>query len=148
MMRINSIRSGIVIDHIPAGLGPDIFNLLELNKADYTVALIMNAQSDKMGQKDMIKIENQLNVDLSILGVFGEGLTINVIDEESIVHKVTLELPEQIHDILSCNNPRCISTVERNVEPSFTLVNPQDQIYRCDYCDHLYYVKEELHAHH
>lgn len=148
MMHINSIQRGIVIDHIPAGLGSRIFDLLELNEVEYTVALIMNAQSPKMGKKDMIKIENHLDVDLSILGIFGEGLTVNVIDEESIVHKVTVKLPEQIHDILSCNNPRCISTVERNVKPSFTLVNPQERIYRCDYCDHLYHVEEELYDHH
>lgn len=143
MLNINSIEKGIVIDHIKCGAGYTIFKLLELDKADYTVALIMNANSEKFGKKDMIKIENTLDIDLDILGVIDEGLTVNFIDNEKITKKLDINLPEHIDSVLKCSNPRCVSNSERNVVPSFSLVNSQERLYRCDYCDHFYNVEEE-----
>lgn len=143
MLNINSIERGIVIDHIKCGSGYRIFKLLNLDKADYTVALIMNVNSVKLGKKDMIKIENNLDIDLGILGVIDEGLTINLIDNEKIIKKVDIQLPEHIDDVLKCSNPRCVTNSERNVLPSFSLVNRESKLYKCDYCDHIYNIEEE-----
>lgn len=137
MLSINSIKRGIVIDHIHAGLGLKIFDYLGLRDADFTVALIMNAQSDRIGKKDIIKIENVLDIDLSALGFIDPEITINVIEDEKIVKKINLKLPEHVEGVLECNNPRCITSVERGMKQSFTLVNPETGTYRCDYCDHL-----------
>ena len=132
MLSINSIKRGIVIDHIHAGLGLKIFDYLGLRDADFTVALIMNAQSERIGKKDIIKIENVLDIDLSALGFIDPEITVNV-----IVKKINLKLPEHVEGVLECNNPRCITSVERGMKQSFTLVNPETGTYRCDYCDHL-----------
>ena len=142
MLNINSIRQGIVIDHIHTGKGYEIFKFLELDKADYTVALIMNANSKKFGKKDMIKIENVLDMDLSILGLLDDSLTVNIIEDEKIKEKVQIKLPEKVEDILSCNNPRCITSVERSIVQKFSLVDRNQKLYKCDYCDHLYNVKD------
>ena len=142
MLRINSITKGIVIDHITPGLGYEIFKLLELDKANYTVALIMNAQSKKRGRKDMIKIENVIDMDMSILGAIDENLTINIIENEEIIKKIQVNLPQHVENFIKCKNPRCISTSERNIVHKFSLVDRATNLYKCDYCDHLYNVEE------
>lgn len=137
MLNINSISNGIVIDHIKTGLGYEIFKLLELDKADYTVALIMNADSKKYGKKDMIKIENVIDVDLAILGLIDRTLTVNIIENEKIKEKLSMILPEKVEGFIKCKNPRCI-TCHENVQNKFILVNREKGIYRCNYCDNLY----------
>lgn len=142
MLSINSISKGIVIDHIRAGLGLKIFELLKLKKADYPVALIMNVPSNKMGRKDIIKIENKVDIDLNALRLLDEHITINIIENESIKEKRTLVLPEKITGLLKCNNPRCICSTERNIAHSLSLVDREKGLYKCDYCENLYDVSK------
>lgn len=142
MLRINSITKGIVIDHITPGLGYEIFKLLKLDRADYTVALIMNAQSKKHGRKDMIKIENVIDMDLDILGVLDDEITVNIIENEKIIKKISVSLPQHVENFIKCKNPRCVSTSERNIVHKFSLVDKKTHLYKCDYCDHLYNVEE------
>lgn len=138
MLSINSITKGIVIDHIKAGLGVKIFELLKLKQTDYTVALIMNVNSNKMGRKDIIKIENNIDIDLNVLRILDENITINIIEDEEIREKLTLTLPDKIVGLLKCTNPRCISNSERNMSQSLSLIDAQKALYKCDYCEHLY----------
>ena len=112
MLNINSISNGIVIDHIKPGLGYEIFKLLELDNADFTVALIMNADSKKYGKKDMIKIENVMDIDLAILGLIDKDLTVNIIENEKIKEKLSMILPEKVEGFIKCKNPRCITCHE------------------------------------
>ena len=142
MLNINSISNGIVIDHISPGNGYEIFRMLDLDKADYTVALIMNAKSNKYGKKDMIKVENVIDIDLTALGVIDSNITINIIEDEKITKKINLSLPTVVEGVLVCNNPRCVSTSERNIVHRFSLVDPEKRLYKCDYCDHLYNVED------
>ncbi|MFR1324585.1 MAG: aspartate carbamoyltransferase regulatory subunit [Ezakiella massiliensis] len=136
MLSINSIKKGIVIDHIHAGLGVKIFDYLGLRDADYTVALIMNAQSGKIGKKDIIKIENVIDLDLSALGFIDPEITVNIIEDEKIVDKINLSLPEKVVGVIQCKNPRCITSIERGIEHEFHLVDREKGIYKCTYCDH------------
>ncbi|MBA4365420.1 MAG: aspartate carbamoyltransferase regulatory subunit [Coprothermobacter sp.] len=143
MLTITSIRNGIVIDHIRAGLGIRMFYQLGLDKADYSVALIMNAASTRLGRKDIIKIENNVDFDVTMLALIDPNVTINVIEDEHIVRKVKPELPERVEDIIKCKNPRCITSVEKYVPHVFTLVNRELGQYRCQYCDEIYTVGQD-----
>lgn len=140
MLTINSIKNGIVIDHIKSGFGIKIFNYLGLDKADFTVALIMNAESKKCGKKDIIKIENEINIDFTVLGLICPNVTINIIENETIKKKLKLELPERVHEVIKCRNPRCITNTEHNISQSFYLVNKNKGEYRCEYCDEVHTV--------
>lgn len=142
MVTINSIKRGIVIDHIKAGLGVKIFNYLGLDRADFTVALIMNAPSDKIGKKDMIKIENEIDVDITALGLIDPNATINIIVNEEIEEKIKLRLPESVENIIKCKNPRCITTIEKYIPHIFYLVDEEQGKYRCKYCDEVYTLGE------
>ncbi|QUH29925.1 aspartate carbamoyltransferase regulatory subunit [Vallitalea guaymasensis] len=135
MLKINGIKKGIVIDHIKAGLGYKIFKELKLDEADCTTALIKNAPSSKLGKKDLIKIDNVIDLNLDILGLIDPGLTITIIDDENIVDKIKLSIPEKVVGILKCNNPRCVTTIEKNEDITFTLVDPEKKEYKCEYCD-------------
>lgn len=136
MLSITSIKKGIVIDHIKPGNGYVIFKLLQLQKVDYRVALIINASSKKFGKKDLIKIENEIDLDLKALGILDENLTINIIEDEKIVDKIHVTLPETFEGIFTCKNPRCITGSEREIVHRFRLVNREHKLYKCDYCDH------------
>ncbi len=138
MLSVNEIKNGIVIDHIKAGNGPKVFDWLGLNKAKFTCALIMNVQSDKAGKKDIIKIDNIINIDYSILGFFDPNITVNVIQDSQIVRKIKMELPSKVEGVIRCKNPRCITITENYVTPQFRLTNPEKKEYRCIYCDDLY----------
>lgn len=138
MLSVNEIKNGIVIDHIKAGNGPKVFDWLGLNKAKFTCALIMNVQSDKAGKKDIIKIDNIINIDYSILGFFDPNITVNVIQNSKIVRKITMELPEKVESVIHCKNPRCITTTENYVPQEFRLFDKATAKYRCVYCDALY----------
>ena len=135
MLKVNTIKKGIVIDHIEAGLGSKIYNYLGLDKVDYSVALIKNVHSRKMGKKDIIKIDNNMDIDFNVLGLISPSITINIVDDETIERKLKLELPEKVENIISCKNPRCITQVEKYVPQTFKLTNREKATYRCEYCD-------------
>ena len=126
-MRIDSIKNGIVIDHIAAGKAKEVYDALDLGKLDCQVAIIMNCRSNKMGKKDIIKIDNDFDVDLDVLGY--------IIKNGETVEKKKLQLPEKIINVAKCKNPRCITSVERDLDQVFYLANREKRIYRCYYCE-------------
>lgn len=138
MLNIDSIANGIVIDYIKVGYGFKIFNYLGLDKADYRVALIMNVPSKKYGKKDLIKIENVMDLDLTMLGFIDPNITIAIIEDEKIKEKINLSLPKRIENVIECKNPRCVTSIERNIVHKFVLVDEEKGIYKCEYCDHNY----------
>lgn len=142
MLNINSISKGIVIDHIKPGYGIIIFKYLKLDKADFTVALIMNAVSEKCGRKDIIKIENEIDIDLTMLGFIDANMTVNIIEDEEIKEKINLSLPERVEGIMECKNPRCITSNERAITHKFVLIDEKEGTYKCDYCDQIYSLEE------
>lgn len=134
MINIDSIKNGIVIDHIKPGNGFSIFEKLFLSEADCNVALIMNAKSSSMKSKDLIKIENVEDLDLTMLGYLDPNITINYVENEKIVKKINLSLPEKIKGIIHCKNPRCITNIE-NMDSKFILIDEKNSTYKCEYCD-------------
>lgn len=135
MLNIGGLNEGVVIDHIKAGGAMEIYNYLGLEKLDCSVAIIKNARSNKMGKKDIIKIEGPLTVNLDILGALDETITINVIRDNEIVEKRTLELPEMVTNVIKCKNPRCITSIEQELPHRFKLTDKKNRIYRCMYCE-------------
>ncbi len=134
-MNVDSIKNGIVIDHITAGLGMRIFNLLGLDSLDCPVAIIKNVASRKMGKKDIIKIDADIALDLDILGYVDPGITVNVIKDSALVEKKSIELPERLINVVKCNNPRCITTTEQELDHVFKLTDRKKRVYRCIYCE-------------
>jgi aspartate carbamoyltransferase regulatory subunit len=137
MLEITSIKNGIVIDHIQAGIGVKIFNYLKLDTKDYSVALIINADSNKLGKKDIIKIENCDKLDYTVLGLLSPTITICEVSDEKIINKVIPTLPSKVENIIKCKNPSCITSKEDYVPHSFILVDKENGRYRCDYCDEI-----------
>lgn len=135
MLSINAIKKGIVIDHIPQGYGVAIFEFLKLQNVNYSVALIMNVTSNKMIKKDIIKIQNDINTNLDILGIISDKITINIIENEKIKNKYNPGIPHTIENIISCKNPRCITSIENNVISKFILINKDTKEYCCNYCE-------------
>ena len=135
MLNISGLKEGIVIDHIQPGGAMKIYEYLNLEKMDCQVAIIKNAKSNKMGKKDIIKIEGNLNIDLNVLGVLDHKITINIIKDNKIVGKNLLELPETVTNIIKCKNPRCITSIEQELPHKFKLTNRENRIYRCVYCE-------------
>lgn len=139
MLNISGLKEGIVLDHIQAGRSMQIYQYLGLDKIDTQVAIIKNARSNKMGKKDIIKIEGSLNeVDLDVLGFIDDRITVNIIRDSRIVEKKTLQLPARITNVVSCKNPRCITSVEQELPQIFLLSDPKDRTYRCLYCEEKY----------
>ncbi len=138
MLNIAEIKNGLVIDHIQAGLGWKVFKWLGLDNPNFTVALIVNAQSQKTGRKDIIKIDNIINIDYSVLGFIDPNISVNVIQDSKIVRKIKMELPEKVENVIKCKNPRCITITEHYVPQEFHLVDKSLKQYRCVYCDSLY----------
>ena len=134
-MKIGHIENGIVLDHITAGNGMNIYNVLNLGKLDCTVALIKNADSPKMGKKDIIKISTHLDIDLDILGYLDPGTTDNMLHHGEVTEQRHLELPKQVVGVIKCKNPRCITSVEREIVHEFKLTDPVKKVYRCIYCE-------------
>ena len=132
-MNIDSIRNGYVIDHIKAGEGMKIYNFLNLDKQDCTVALIKNATSKQMGRKDIIKVDSF--IDLTALGYIDPNITINVIRDGERVEKYHPELPQKVVNVVRCKNPRCITTTEQELPHVFKLTDAEKQVYRCIYCE-------------
>ncbi|MCR5798059.1 MAG: aspartate carbamoyltransferase regulatory subunit [Eubacterium sp.] len=135
MLNIGGLDQGVVIDHIKAGHGMKIYDYLGLEKFDCSVAIIKNAKSNKMGKKDIIKIEGPLRVDLDILGVLDDQITINIIEHNDIVEKRALKLPKVVTNIIKCKNPRCITSIEQELDHKFVLTDPKERVYRCMYCE-------------
>ena len=134
-MRIDSIKNGIVIDHITAGKGMDIYSLLGLDSLDCSIAIIKNATSAKLGKKDIIKIDADINVNMDILGYIDPGITVNIIKDGVRVEKKTMSLPKQLVNVSSCKNPRCITSTEQELPQIFKLTDEKNAVYRCIYCE-------------
>ena len=140
-MIVDSIEKGIVIDHIKAGFGLSVIERLEIDKTKNTIACIMNASSKKRGKKDLVKIENVVDVDMAILGLIDPDATVNVIENGKIVKKINLSLPEKVVNVMKCKNPRCVTSVEANAPHIFHLTDGENHEYRCEYCDDLVAVR-------
>ena len=134
-MNIGQIENGIVLDHITAGNGMNIYNVLDLGNLDCTVALIKNADSPKMGKKDIIKISSILDIDLDVLGYLDPGITVNIIRDGKVSDRRHLALPQRVVGVIKCRNPRCITSVEREIIHEFKLTDPNRKVYRCIYCE-------------
>ncbi|MBR6737277.1 MAG: aspartate carbamoyltransferase regulatory subunit [Clostridia bacterium] len=134
-MKVDSILNGFVIDHIPAGLGMRLYDLLGLEKLNVTVALIKNVYSKKTGKKDIIKIDADIELNLDVIGYIAKDATVNVIKNGVIIEKKTLSLPEKMVNVIKCKNPRCITTTEQELDHVFTLADSEHGIYRCLYCE-------------
>ncbi|MGN0242994.1 MAG: aspartate carbamoyltransferase regulatory subunit [Lachnospiraceae bacterium] len=134
-MKIDSIKNGIVLDHIQAGRCMEIYRDLGLDQLDCTVAIIMNVKSNKMGKKDIIKISDNLEINLDVLGYIDPNITVCLIQDGEIVEKRKLALPDRITNILKCKNPRCITSVEQEIDHVFKLTDRENHVYRCIYCE-------------
>lgn len=139
MLNVGRIENGFVLDHIKAGKAMTIYHDLKLDKMDCCVAIIKNARSNKMGRKDIIKVECPINsIDLDILGFIDHNITVNIIQNGEIVDKKILSLPTQIVDVIRCKNPRCITSIEQGLQQVFILSDPEQEVYRCKYCEEKY----------
>ena len=134
-MHIDSIQNGVVIDHIQAGKGMELYRLLGLEQLDCPVAIIKNVPSKKMGKKDIIKVDGAFKLDLDILGYINPDVTINIIKDNERVDKFRPDLPEHLTNIIRCQNPRCITSIEQEISHIFKLTNKEDRVYRCIYCE-------------
>lgn len=134
-MNIDSIKNGIVIDHIAAGKGMELYHLLGLDKLDCSVAIIKNVNSAKMGKKDIIKIDAAIDLDMDILGYVDPDATINIIRDGKRVEKKQISLPQTLTNVIFCKNPRCITTTEQELPHIFKLADKEKRIYRCIYCE-------------
>lgn len=134
-MIIGQIKNGIVLDHITAGMGMELYNILGLDRLNCQVALIKNADSKKMGKKDIIKIDEVIDFDMDALGYVDANITVNIIKDGKLFKRGHLEVPEQVTNIIRCNNPRCITTTEQELPHIFKLTNREKKIYRCIYCE-------------
>ena len=134
-MNIDSIQNGVVIDHITAGLGMRLYELLDLASLDASIALIKNVSSKKLGKKDIIKIDADIELDLDVIGFVDPDATINIIKEGVLVEKRSIDMPETLTNVIKCKNPRCITTCEQELDHVFKLTDKEDKVYRCIYCE-------------
>lgn len=139
-LTVGRIEEGFVLDHIQAGRSMEIYKYLHLDKLDCCVAIIKNAKSSKMGKKDIMKIECPIDfMDLDILGFIDHNITVNIIKDAKIVDKKMLHLPKTITNVIKCKNPRCITSIEQELDHVFVLTDPGKEIYRCQYCEEKYH---------
>ena len=134
-MNIDSIVNGIVIDHIEAGNGMRIYNLLGLDSLDCSVAIIKNVHSRKQGKKDIIKVDSDIELDMDIIGYIDSGITVNIIKDGVLVEKRRIDLPEKLTNVIKCKNPRCITSTEQELPHVFKLTDRENRVYRCVYCE-------------
>ena len=134
-MNIDSIQNGIVIDHITAGRGMRLYELLGLEKLDCSVAIIKNVHSAKQGKKDIIKIDADVPVDLDVIGYVDPGVTVNIIRGGVLVEKKRIDMPETLVNVIFCKNPRCITSCEQELKHIFKLTDRKNKVYRCIYCE-------------
>lgn len=138
-LNVGQISEGFVLDHIQAGRSMDIYKYLHLDKLDCCVAIIKNAKSNKMGKKDIMKIECPIDfMDLDVLGFIDHNITINIVKDERVVDKKTLHLPKEIRNVIKCRNPRCITSIEQELDHVFVLTDEENKVYRCKYCEQKY----------
>ncbi|EDY32416.1 aspartate carbamoyltransferase regulatory chain, allosteric domain protein [[Ruminococcus] lactaris ATCC 29176] len=138
-LTVGKISEGFVLDHIEAGKSMEIYKYLHLDKLDCCVAIIKNAKSNKMGKKDIMKIECPIDfMDLDILGFIDHNITVNIIEDGKIISKKPLKLPREIKNIIRCKNPRCITSIEQGLDHIFVLTDEENQVYRCKYCEEKY----------
>ena len=135
-MIIGQLKDGIVLDHITAGKGMKIYEVLKLGKLDCSVAMIQNVDSQKMGKKDIVKIGTLMDINLDVLGYIDPGITVNIIRDGKVAKRTHLWLPERIVGVIKCRNPRCITSTEVNAIHEFRLADKEKKIYRCIYCEH------------
>lgn len=139
-LNVGKIEEGFVLDHIQAGRSMEIYKYLHLDKLDCCVAIIKNAKSNKMGKKDIMKIECPIDfMDLDILGFIDHNITVNIIKNSQVVDKKALSLPKKIANVIRCKNPRCITSIEQELDHVFVLTDPENEIYRCQYCEEKYH---------
>ena len=134
-MTIDSIKNGFVIDHITAGRAMELYHLLKLDQLDCPVAIIQNVASNKMGRKDIIKIDGDIDINMDILGYVDPDVTVDIIKESVLVEKRTIDLPLELKNVIFCKNPRCITTTEQELPNIFRLTDKENRIYRCRYCE-------------
>ena len=134
-MNIDSIQNGIVIDHITAGQGMRLYDLLGLEKLDCSVAIIKNAVSHKNGKKDIIKIDADIPVNLDVIGYVDPGASVNIIRDGKLVEKRTIDMPETLTNVIFCKNPRCITSTEQELRHVVKLTDRKNKVYRCLYCE-------------
>ncbi len=134
-MNIDSIKNGIVIDHIAAGKGMQLYELLGLDKLDCSVAIIKNVSSKKMGRKDIIKVDADISLNLDVIGFVDPEATVNIIRDSKLVEKKTIPMPQTVTNVIKCKNPRCITSVEQELPQVFQLTDKENKVYRCLYCE-------------
>ena len=134
-MNIDSITNGFVIDHITAGRGMKLYDLLGLDNLDCSVAIIKNVASKKMGKKDIIKIDADIDINIDVIGYVDPGTTVNIIRNCQLVEKRTIELPQMLTNVIKCKNPRCITSTEQEINHVFKLTDKDNGVYRCIYCE-------------
>ena len=135
MLKVDSIEKGIVLDHIQAGKAMQVYQYLNLDRLDCSVAIIKNVKSNKMGKKDIIKINDTIDINLDVLGYIDPNITVNIIENDVTVEKKRLELPEKIVNVVKCKNPRCITSTVQELDHVFKLADRKSGVYRCIYCD-------------
>jgi len=134
-MNIDSIINGIVIDHITAGRGMELYHVLGLDKLDCSIAIIKNVHSNKMGKKDIIKIDSDIHLNMTALGYVDPGVTVDIIKDGKLIEKKCISLPNEVRNVIFCKNPRCITSTEQELPHVFKLTNSENRIYRCIYCE-------------
>ncbi len=140
-MNIDGVKTGIVLDHIKAGKSMQIYELLGLDKINNCVAIIQNADSGKYGKKDIIKIDQIIDLDFDVLGYVDSNITVNIVKDGKLERKHHMELPQTLKNVVKCKNPRCITSVEQEIVHTFKLVDRENKVYRCIYCDAEHKVK-------
>lgn len=140
MLNVGQLNEGVVLDHIMAGKAMDIYRYLKLDKMDCQVAIIKNARSNKLGRKDIIKIECPIEqVNLDVIGFIDHAITVNIIQGGEIIEKRNLTLPRRLVNIIHCKNPRCITSIEQGLDQVFFLADEEAAVYRCQYCEEKYH---------
>lgn len=134
-MNVDGVTNGIVIDHIKAGHSMEIYKLINLDAVDSCVAIIKNVASSKMGKKDIIKIDEEIDIDLDVLGYIDPSITVNVVKGGCLQEKKHLALPDKLKNVIKCKNPRCITTTEQEIDHIFRLTDRESGQYRCVYCE-------------
>ena len=134
-MNIDSIINGIVLDHITAGRGMELYHLLGLDELDCSIAIIKNVHSNKMGKKDIIKIDGAIQLNMDVIGYVDPGVTVDMIENGKLVEKKRISLPDEVVNVIRCKNPRCITSTEQELPHVFRLTDKENRVYRCKYCE-------------
>jgi len=134
-MYVDGITSGVVLDHIKAGRSMEIYHYLNLDQMDCCIAIIKNVKSNKLGKKDIIKVDAEIDLDLDVLGYLDPNITVNIVRDGAVIEKKKLKLPAELKNVIKCKNPRCITSSEREIDHIFRLTSPEKGTYRCVYCE-------------